>query len=93
MVSKKAIYLMFIRLYTPLPKIALIIVLIRLDKRIVTIEKENEIKVRWNSDDPDYVRALPKYFEHKRKEVLVAARDKVYEKVFLQTQKSKYAGL
>ncbi len=34
-----------------------------------------------------------KYFEHKRKEVLVAAHDKVYEKVFLQAQKSKYAGL
>ncbi len=63
---------MFIRLCT-LPKIVLHIV-IRLNKRMAaTIEKENKIKVRWNSNDPDYVRALPQYFKHKRKEVLVAA--------------------
>ncbi len=82
---------MFIRLCT-LPKIVFLIVT-RLNKKMVTIEKENKIKVRWNSDDPDYVRALPQYFKHKRKEVLVAARGKVYEKMFLQAQKSKYAGL
>jgi hypothetical protein len=65
---------------------------LRLEKRIANIEK-NKINLRWKRDDSDYAKALPKYLEHKRKEVLLAARNKVYEKVFLQTQKSKYAGL
>jgi hypothetical protein len=49
--------------------------------------------MRWRKNDREYVEALAKYFDHKRKEVLLAVRNKVYEKTFLQPQKSKYAGL
>ena len=57
------------------------------------IEKAHEVKLRWKRDDPDYIKALPEYTQYKRKDILLTVRNKVYEKVFLQAQKSKYAGL